>query len=62
VTRVEQCAGHCQGCGGTTLAPLPEGLEPGSPFSLNIVALAIYRRGSESARFGLHRRAEAAGL
>jgi len=44
VTRVEQYAGHCQGCGGTTLAPLPEGLEPGSPFSLNIVALAIYLR------------------
>jgi transposase len=44
VTRVEQYAGHCQTCGGTTLAPLPEGLEPGSPFSLNIVALAIYLR------------------
>jgi transposase len=44
VTRVEQYAGHCQGCGGTTLAPLPDGLEPGSPFSLNIVALAIYLR------------------
>jgi transposase len=44
VTRVEQYAGHCQACGGTTLAPLPDGLEPGSPFSLNIVALAIYLR------------------
>ena len=44
VTRVEQYAGHCQGCGAITLAPLPEGLEPGSPFSLNIVALAIYLR------------------
>jgi transposase len=44
VTRVEQYAGHCQGCGGTTLAPLPDGLEPGSPFSFNIVALAIYLR------------------
>jgi transposase len=44
VTRVEQYAGHCQGCGGTTLAPLPEGLEAGTPFSLNIVALAIYLR------------------
>ena len=44
VTRVEQYAGHCQGCGGTTLAPLPEGLEPGTPFSLNIVTLAIYLR------------------
>ena len=44
VTRVEQYAGHCQGCSRTTLAPLPEGLEPGTPFSLNIVALAIYLR------------------
>ncbi len=44
VTRVEQYAGHCRVCGGTTLAPLPEGLEPGTPFSLNIVALAIYLR------------------
>jgi transposase len=44
VTRVELYAGHCQTCGATTLAPLPEGLEPGSPFSINIVALALYLR------------------
>src|SRR5437764_73281 len=44
VTRVEQYAGHCPCCGGVTLAPLPEGLEPGTPFSLNIVALAMYLR------------------
>ncbi len=44
VTRVERYAGHCQGCGGITLAPLPDGLEPGTPFSLNIIALAIYLR------------------
>jgi len=43
VTRVERYAGHCR-CGGTTLAPLPEGLEPGTPFGLNIVALAMYLR------------------
>jgi transposase len=43
-TRVERYAGHCRCCGGTTLAPLPEGLEPGTPFSLNIVALAMYLR------------------
>jgi transposase len=41
VTRVERYAGHCRCCGGTTLAPLPEGLDPGTPFSLNIVALAM---------------------
>ena len=44
VTRVERYAGHCQSCGRTTLAPVPEGLEPGTPFSLNIVALAMYLR------------------
>jgi len=44
VTRVELYAGHCQACGTTTLAPLPEGLERGSPFSINIVALALYLR------------------
>jgi transposase len=44
VTRVERYAGHCQACGSTTLAPLPEGLEQGSPFSINIVTLALYLR------------------
>ena len=44
VTRVEHYAGRCQCCGRTTLAALPEGLEPGTPFSVNIVALAMYLR------------------
>src|SRR5690242_14835417 len=44
VTRVEHYAGQCPCCGSITLAPLPEGLEPGTPFSLNIVALAMYLR------------------
>jgi len=44
VTRVERYAGHCWCCGGTTLAPVPEGLEPGTPFSVGIVALAMYLR------------------
>ena len=44
VTRVERYAGHCPCCGGVTLAPVPVGLEDGSPFSLNIVALAVYLR------------------
>ncbi len=44
VTRVERYAGHCRCCGATTLAPLPEGLEPGTPFSRDIVALAMYLR------------------
>ena len=33
VTRVERYAGHGQGYSGTTLAPPPERLEPGTPFS-----------------------------
>ena len=44
VTRVERYAGHCPCCGGVTLAPVPEGMEEGSPFSLNILGLAIYLR------------------
>jgi len=44
VTRVELFAGHCRCCGQTTTAPLPEGLEMGTPFSPNIIALAMYLR------------------
>src|ERR1700712_932317 len=44
VTRVELYAGHCRCCGGTTVAPVPEGLQPGTPFSVGIVALAMYLR------------------
>lgn len=44
VTRVELYAGQCQACGSATLAPLPQGLEQGSPFSINIVTLALYLR------------------
>ncbi len=41
VTRVERYAGHCRCCGGTTLAPVPERLESGTPFNVGIVALAM---------------------
>ena len=44
VTRVERYAGHCSCCGGVTLAAMPAGLEDASPFSVNIVALALYLR------------------
>ena len=44
VTRVERYAGYCQCCGRTTLGPLLDGLEPGTPFSIGIVALAMYLR------------------
>jgi transposase len=44
VTRVERYAGHCPCCGGITVAPVPVGMADASPFSANIVALAIYLR------------------
>jgi transposase len=44
VTRVERYVGQCPCCGGVTLAPVPVGLEETSPFSVNIIALAIYLR------------------
>ena len=44
VTRVERYAGQCTCCGGVTLTAIPAGLEEGSPFSVNIVALATKRR------------------
>ena len=44
VTRVERYAGYCQCCGRKTLAAVPDGLEPGTPFSVNIVTLAMYLR------------------
>ncbi len=37
-------AGHCRGCGGVTLVPVPEGMNVASPFSSNILTLAIYLR------------------
>ena len=44
VTRVERYAGHCRCYGSTALAPVPEKLKPGTPFSVGIVALAMYPR------------------
>jgi transposase len=44
VTRVERRVGHGPRCGGATLAPVPEGLEEGSPFGPSILALALYLR------------------
>ena len=41
VTRVERFAGHCRCCGYITLAPVPERMEEGTPFSVNILALAM---------------------
>ena len=44
VTRVERYAGRCPCCGDTTLAPVPDGLEEGSPFGPSVVAMALYLR------------------
>src|SRR5271166_4848252 len=45
VTRVEIYEGRCPCCGEATRpTSVPEGCEPGSPFSLNIMALALYLR------------------
>ena len=41
---MERHVGHCPCCGGATLAPVPEGLEEGSPFGPSILALAPYLR------------------
>ncbi len=44
VTRVERYAGQCSCFGGTTLAPVPDGMEEGSPFGPSVVAMALYLR------------------
>src|SRR4051795_7298992 len=44
VTRVERYRGRCPCCGGATLAPVPEGMEEGSPFGVSILAQALYLR------------------
>src|SRR5713101_4939717 len=35
---------RCGGCGATFVAPVPAGLEPGSPFGRSVTAMAIYLR------------------
>ena len=44
VTRVARYVGQCPCCGGATLAPVPAGLEAGSPFRVSILAVALYLR------------------
>jgi transposase len=44
ITRVERYAGRCPCCGGVTVAPVPEGLEEGTPFGPGIIAAALYLR------------------
>jgi transposase len=45
ITRVEIYQGDCPGCSHKTApSAVPEGMEAGSPFSLNIAAMAVYLR------------------
>jgi len=44
VTRVEQHAGQCPHCGQSYVAPVPGGMEPGTPFGASIESLALYLR------------------
>ena len=44
VTRVDRYGGTCSCCGEAYLAPVPVGLEPGSPFGASIETLVSYLR------------------
>jgi transposase len=44
ITRVEQHAGRCPHCGQSYVAPVPAGMEPGTPFGVSIQSLATYLR------------------
>jgi transposase len=44
VTRVEPYGGQCPHCGQPYVAPVPVGMEPGTPFGASMQSLAIYLR------------------
>ena len=44
VTRVERYGGWCAACGQSYAAPVPVGMEPGTPFGASIQSLATYLR------------------
>jgi transposase len=44
VTRVERYGGRCAGCGQPYVAPVPTGMEPGTPFGASVQRLATYLR------------------
>jgi len=48
VTRVHQYGGQCTHCGGAYVAPVPVGLEPGSPYGESVETLATYLRYSHA--------------
>jgi len=44
IRRIERYMGTCSCCNEITKAPVPEGMEEGSPFDKNVQALALYYR------------------
>jgi transposase len=44
ITRVEPHGGQCPHCGQTSVAPVPVGMEPGTPFGASIESLATSLR------------------
>lgn len=48
ITRVERYGGICQGCQQAYEAPVPVGLEPGSPFGSSVASLVTYLRYSHA--------------
>ena len=44
VTRVQQYGGQCAHCGEAYVAPVPLGLEPGSPYGASVESLVTYLR------------------
>ncbi len=52
VTRVERYGGMCPCCQKTYEAPVPVGLEPGSPFGNSIASLVTYLRYSHAISYG----------
>ena len=48
ITRVERYGGMCQCCQKTYEAPVPVGLEPGSPFGTSVASLVTYLRYSHA--------------
>ena len=44
ITRVQQYGGQCAHCGQSYVAPVPVGMEPGTPFGASIASQATYLR------------------
>jgi transposase len=51
VTRVAQHAGQCSPCGQSYGAPVPVGMEPGTPFGASLQSLATYLRYSPASSY-----------